>query len=64
MFMMQNSLTQDAANVLSVYSYKMGLVAGRFSYGTAIGLFQSIVAFVLMYIANFTSNKITKESLF
>ncbi|MNI38761.1 putative multiple-sugar transport system permease YteP [compost metagenome] len=64
MFMMQNSLTQDAANVLSVYSYKMGLVAGRFSYGTAIGLFQSIVAFILMYIANFTSNKITKESLF
>ncbi|UQZ33159.1 protein lplB [Paenibacillus sp. PK3_47] len=64
MFMMQNSLTQDAANVLSVYSYKMGLVAGRFSYGTAIGLFQSIVAFILMYIANFASNKITKESLF
>ncbi|SEU18012.1 sugar ABC transporter permease [Paenibacillus sp. NFR01] len=64
MFMMQNSMTQDAANVLSVYSYKMGLVSGRFSYGTAIGLFQSIVAFVLMYIANFTSNKITKESLF
>ncbi|KUP22607.1 ABC transporter permease subunit [Paenibacillus sp. DMB5] len=64
MFMMQNSLTQDAANVLSVYSYKMGLVAGRFSYGTAIGLFQSIVAFILMYIANFASNKLTKESLF
>jgi putative aldouronate transport system permease protein len=64
MYLMQNSMTQDAANVLSVYSYKTGLVTGRFSYGTAIGLFQSIVAFVLMYIANYSSRKITKESLF
>ncbi|MFC4810968.1 ABC transporter permease [Paenibacillus sp. GCM10023250] len=64
MFLMQNSMTQDAANVLAVYSYKTGLVSGRFSYGTAIGLFQSLVAFVLMYIANYSSRKLTKESLF
>ncbi|GMK43608.1 ABC transporter permease [Paenibacillus glycanilyticus] len=64
MFLMQNSMTQDAANVLAVYSYKMGLVSGRFSYGTAIGLFQSLVAFVLMYAANYSSRKLTKESLF
>ncbi|MFC3798461.1 ABC transporter permease [Cohnella sp. GCM10012308] len=64
MYLMQNSMTQDAANVLSVYSYKMGLVSGRFSYGTAVGLFQSLVAFVLMYMANYSSRKITKESLF
>lgn len=64
LFLMQNSMTQDAANVLAVYSYKMGLVSGRFSYGTAVGLFQSLVAFILMYVANYTSRKITKESLF
>lgn len=64
MFLMQNSMTQDAANVLAVYSYKMGLVSGRFSYGTAIGLFQSLVAFVLMYAANYSSRRLTKESLF
>lgn len=64
MYLMQNSMTQDAANVLAVYSYKTGLVSGRFSYGTAIGLFQSLVAFVLMFIANYSSRKLTKESLF
>jgi putative aldouronate transport system permease protein len=64
MFLMQNSMTQDAANVLPVYAYKMGIVLGRFSYGTAVGLFQSIVAFALMYAANYTSKKLTKESLF
>ncbi|MFB9328150.1 ABC transporter permease [Paenibacillus aurantiacus] len=64
MYLMQNSMTQDAANVLSVYSYEMGLVLGRFSYGTAVGVFQSVVAFILMYAANYGSRKLTKESLF
>lgn len=64
MFLMQNSMTQDAANVLSVYAYKMGIVMGRFSYGTAVGLFQSVVAFGLMYVTNYLSRKFTKESLF
>jgi putative aldouronate transport system permease protein len=64
LFLMQNSMTQDAANVLSVYAYKMGIVMGRFSYGTAVGLFQSVVAFALMYVTNFASRKLANESLF
>lgn len=64
LFLMQNSMTQDAANVISIYSYKMGLVLGRFSYGTAVGLFQSVVSMILLVAANFTSKKLTEESLF
>jgi putative aldouronate transport system permease protein len=64
LFLMQNSMTQDAANVLGIYSYKMGVVLGRFSYGTAVGLFQSIVSVLLMLIANYGAQKFTKESLF
>ncbi|MBB3153945.1 putative aldouronate transport system permease protein [Paenibacillus endophyticus] len=64
LFLMKNSMTQDQANVLSIYSYEMGLVLGRFSYGTAVGLFQSVVAFLLMLGANYSSRKMTKESLF
>ncbi|HTG69474.1 MAG TPA: ABC transporter permease subunit [Candidatus Udaeobacter sp.] len=64
LFLMKNSMTQDQANVLSIYSYEMGLVLGRFSYGTAVGLFQSVVAFLLMLGANYSSRKITNESLF
>ena len=64
LFLMKNSMTQDQANVLSIYSYEMGLVLGRFSYGTAVGLFQSVVAFFLMLGANYASRKITNESLF
>jgi putative aldouronate transport system permease protein len=64
LFLMQNSMTQDEANVLAIYSYKMGIVLGRFSYGTAVGLFQSVVAFGLMVAANYSARKLTDESLF
>jgi len=64
LFLMQNSMTQEAANVLGIYSYKMGVVLGRFSYGTAVGLFQSIVSVLLMILANYGARKLTKESLF
>ncbi len=64
LFLMNNSMTQDEANVLPIYAYEMGIVLGRFSYGTAVGLFQSVVAFMLMWNANFFSRKLTKESLF
>lgn len=64
LYMMQNSLTQDVANVINIYSYKMGLVLGRFSYGTAVGFFQSFVSIILLVSANFLSRKFTNESLF
>jgi putative aldouronate transport system permease protein len=64
LFMMKNSMTQDAANVIGIYAYQMGVVLGRFSYGTAVGLFQSIVSVLLLVIANITSKKLTEESLF
>lgn len=64
MYVLQNSMTQDAANVLSIYAYKSGIILGRFSYGTAVGLFQSVVAFVMVLGANYASRKLTEESLF
>lgn len=64
MYVLQNSMTQDAANVLSIYAYKSGIVLGRYSYGTAVGLFQSVVAFAMVLGANYTSRKLSEESLF
>ncbi|MCI3923105.1 ABC transporter permease subunit [Paenibacillus sp. TRM 82003] len=64
LFLMQNSMTQDEANVLQIYAYDMGIVLGRFSYGTAVGLFQSVIAFLLMFSANYASRKLSGESLF
>lgn len=64
LFLMQNILVLDVAEILETYTYKMGLQKARFSYSTAVGLFQSLVAFVLLFSANRFSRWYTGESVF
>ena len=54
------------SDILDTLVYRTGLAGGmpNYSYATAIGLFSSIIALVLIYSANFTSRKLTGESVF
>jgi len=58
---MQNQNNLEMAEVISTYSYKVSLAASMpdFSYGTAIGLFQSVVGLVLVLVSNTVSNKLS-----
>lgn len=64
LFLMQNSLTKDTADIIDIYTYNLGLAMGRFSYATTVGLFRSCIAAILLVSANFASKKLTGESLF
>ena len=64
LFLMQNSLVLDVAEILETYTYKIGMQKARFSYSTAVGLFQSLVAFILLFSANGFSRWYTNESIF
>jgi len=64
MYLLSNSMIQDAAEIVDTYTYKMGIVLTRYSYATAVGLFRSVAAVILLTGANFTSKKLTGESLF
>lgn len=64
MYLLSNSMIQDITEIVDTYTYKMGIVLSRYSYATAVGLFRSVVAVVLLTGANFTSKKLTGESLF
>lgn len=62
-FLLGNSLTTDYAEVLDLYALNYGLNMGRFSYGTAIGMFNSVVSVILLFTANGIFKKVTKESI-
>ena len=64
MFILQNRLNISTAEVLDTYVYKIGIREMRFSFATAVGLSRSVVAFILLFIANFFANKITGKGLF
>lgn len=62
--LLYNQNTMEVADVMSTYVYRNGLLEGTdFSYTTAVGLFNSIVNFMLLVIANAMSKKFTQQSL-
>ena len=65
-FLMQNNLNLQASEVISTYVYKVSLAMGTgdFAYGTAIGLFNSLINFVILITVNQASKRWGETSLF
>lgn len=62
-FLMQNSLNQTISETISTYVYRRGLHDMQYSFATAVGLFNSVVNFILLFIANKFSQKFGETSL-
>nr|WP_308624985.1 ABC transporter permease subunit [uncultured Eisenbergiella sp.] len=62
-YLMQNSVTLSASEVISTFIYKNGIQKGQFSYSTAVGMFNSVINFILLISANFISKRSTKTGL-
>lgn len=61
--LLYNERVYDTADVISSYVYRRGLVQGDWSFGTAIGLFNSVINFVLVISANALSNRLSGVGL-
>lgn len=55
--------TYETADVINSYVYRLGIEQSNYGVSTAMGLFNSAVGFVLVYIANKMSNKINGTGL-
>lgn len=61
--LMYNTKIYEVADIIGTYVYREGIQGARFSYTTAVGLFMSIISFILIYSANFLSKKFSETSL-
>ena len=52
-FLLQQPATYSVSDVIATYVYRRGLIKFDFSYGAAIGMFDSIIAFMLVIAANY-----------
>lgn len=50
--LLQNDLNLDSSQVIQTYVYNAGLLHGQYSYSTAVGLFNSVVNFILLVTFN------------
>ena len=64
-FLMQNALNLQASEIIQTYVYKIGIAASlpNYSYGAAIGLFNSVINFVLIVIVNGIARRVGDTSL-
>lgn len=62
-YMLGNSATANVAEVIETYVYKMGISMGMYSYSTAISLLQTVIGFILVWLTNTLSRKLTDYSL-
>lgn len=63
-YSLQNAVNLEKSEVLSTYLYKTGLQERRYSYSTAMSLFNSLIAVVLLVTGNTLSKKLTDRGLF
>ncbi len=65
-YLMQNNLNIAYSEIISTYVYKVGLASGitDFSYATAIGMFNSVINFALLILANTISKKLSGSGIF
>ena len=61
-YLLGNSFNQSKSMILSSYTYSMGIMNGRFSYATAIGLLTSVVSMAFLIVSNLAVKKITRTS--
>ena len=61
--LLYNPTTYNVADIISTYTYRMGLELGDWGYSTAIGLFNSVINCILLVLANKLSKKFTESSL-
>jgi putative aldouronate transport system permease protein len=61
--LLYNNFVMENADVISSYVYRRGLVNGNWSFSTAVGLFNSVINFLLVVGANRLSHRFTGKGL-
>lgn len=63
-FNLYNPLVYESGDIIDTYVYRVGLIDRNYSFGTAVGLFKSIVSFVLIVISYRLAYKIANYRIF
>ena len=63
-YLMQNDMNIETAEIISTYVYKRGLLDSNYSFSAAVGLFNNVINVILVLLANWISKKVSETSLF
>lgn len=61
--LMQNNLNMESSDIIATYVYRIGIQNAEYSFSAAIGLFNSVINFILLVVVNFISKRVSETSL-
>ncbi|MDQ0973571.1 putative aldouronate transport system permease protein [Neobacillus niacini] len=62
-FLMQNTLNMSTSDVISTFVYRSGILEAQYSFSAAVGLFNSVINFIMLIMVNAIAKKINNTSL-
>jgi putative aldouronate transport system permease protein len=63
-FNLYNPLVYSKGDIIDTYVYRVGLLSGNYSFGTAVGMFKSVVSFILIMVAYRMAYKFANYRIF
>lgn len=61
-WLLQTDLNKATSDVIAVYVYQQGIEHAKYSYSTAVGLFNTVVNIILLIIVNTIAKKLDSET--
>jgi putative aldouronate transport system permease protein len=62
-YLLYNPAVYETSDVIQTYVYRQGIKSNNYSYAAAVGLFNSMVNFTIVFIANKLSRKLTDTAI-
>ncbi len=63
-WLLQTDLNKAASDVIAVYVYQQGIERAKYSYSTAVGLFNTVINIILLIVVNKIAGKISEDTSF
>ena len=63
-WLLQTDLNKATSDVIAVYVYQQGIENAKYSYSTAVGLFNTIINIILLIVVNKIASKISDDTSF
>ena len=63
-YMLQNGSNLAVSEVFETYTYRLGIINGRFSFATTVGMFSSVVSFTLLFLSDRAAKAMGEEGIF
>lgn len=63
-WLLQTDLNKAASDVIAVYVYQQGIERAKYSYSTAVGLFNTVINIILLIAVNKSAKRISEDTSF